>query len=59
MNDKKKILEDLITKLLGHGEDQEELDMWHKIFDCLNKKQQEKLIGILQKELGELQAVKP
>lgn len=58
MSDKKKILNELIEKLLGHGEDKDELDMWHKIFDCLNQKQQEKLISILQKELEELQAIR-
>ncbi|MDP3696448.1 MAG: hypothetical protein Q8R55_00260 [Candidatus Taylorbacteria bacterium] len=58
MNAKKKILEELITKLLGHGEDPEEFEMWSKIFDCLNREQQEKLINTLQKELEQLQAIR-
>lgn len=58
MTDKKHELQELVRELTGLGEDEQELQMWDKIFDCLNSKQQDKLLSIYKKELLELQALK-
>lgn len=56
-NPPKQDLAELIRELAQLGDDAEELQFWHDIFDDLEREEQEKLFSILREEYDKLKSV--
>ena len=53
--EQKKLLDELVSKLISLGEDKDELWFWREFFDSLDGKQRKELLDNLSKEVKDLE----